>query len=309
MTLPPTDLPDADAETRRATALALGVAVATIALKAFALGASGSVTVLASLTESALHLVALLATVIAVRRAGGAIEGDRSHDRREAMAALVQAGLVCASAVFVGWEAVRRIFDPRPVDAGVWAVGAILASIVLSAWLARERTKGAKVGNSPGVAGDRGQHVADLAAGGVVLIGVASGAFLDAPGLDAAAGLVLAVWLFWGGSGLLKTATDRLVDRPVSDADQAAITAAVLADPRIMAVRRSHAHRSGATLTIRKHVDLDPTLSLEAAHAIVVEAQDRVRAVFPEAKVAIQAGPGKGDGRPQGPAPTSVPLT
>ena len=30
------------------------------------------------------------------------------------MAALVQAGLIFASALFIGWAAIERIFDPRP---------------------------------------------------------------------------------------------------------------------------------------------------------------------------------------------------
>ena len=46
------------AATRSITRLSVGVAVLLIAIKAFALGASGSVSILASLTDSALDLAA-----------------------------------------------------------------------------------------------------------------------------------------------------------------------------------------------------------------------------------------------------------
>ena len=77
------------------------------------------------------------------------------------------------------------------------------------------------------VAGDRAHYAADLAANVVVLIGVVSGALLKAPGLDAAAGLVVAVWLAWGAVSLLKDAAGHLLDRAASDEERAAIIDAV----------------------------------------------------------------------------------
>jgi cation diffusion facilitator family transporter len=143
------------------------------------------------------------------------------------------------------------------------------------------------------VAADRTHYAADLASGVVVLIGVISGAFLNAPGLDAAAGLVVAVWLFWGAFGVLKGASDQLLDREVPDADRVALTTAVLSDMRISGVHQLRTRRTGSTLTVQMHIDLDRTLSFEAAHDIVVEAEDRIRAAFPDADVLIHADPTK----------------
>jgi ferrous-iron efflux pump FieF len=185
---------DARPITRRITRLSVGVAVALIALKAFALGASGSVSILASLTDSSLDLIASLATFYAVRWAAAPPDEEHryGHGKGEAMAALVQAGLIFASAVFIGWEALQRIFDPRPVAAGGWAVAVMVLSIGLTAGLVWLQGKALKQTGSLAVAGDRSHYAADLAANVVVLIGVVSGAWLRAPGLDAAAGLVVA---------------------------------------------------------------------------------------------------------------------
>lgn len=284
---------DAAAITRQITSLSVAVAVVLIALKAFALGASGSVSILASLTDSALDLVASLATFFAVRWAAAPADEDHryGHGKGEAMAALVQAGLVFASAIFIGWEAVQRIFDPRPVSAGGWAVGVIIASIVLTAGLVWLQGRAVKATGSLAVAGDRGHYVADLAAGVVVLIGVVSGAWLRAPGLDAAAGLVVAVWLFWGAVGLLRSAADPLMDRSASQGDRIAITSAVLADPRITGVHRLRTRRVGAVMMMQMHVDMDPALTLEAAHAILSEAENRIRLAIPGADILIHPDP------------------
>jgi ferrous-iron efflux pump FieF len=284
---------DRAAVTRRITRISVAVAVALIALKAFALGASGSVSILASLTDSSLDLVASLATFYAVRWAAAPPDEEHryGHGKGEAMAALVQAGLIFASAVFIGWEALQRMFDPRPVGAGGWAVGVMIVSIALTAGLVWLQTRALKQTGSLAVAGDRSHYAADLAANVVVLIGVVSGAWLHAPGLDAAAGLVVAVWLFWGAFGLLKDASDHLLDRSAGEVEQVAVTTAVLADPRITGVHALRTRMAGSTLMVQMHVDMDPTLTLEAAHAIVEAAEARIRAVLPDSDVLIHADP------------------
>ncbi|RZJ17579.1 MAG: cation transporter [Brevundimonas sp.] len=306
MTTSPPSLEDAHLATRSVTRLSVAVAVVLIVLKAFALGASGSVSILASLADSVLDLIASLAVFFAVRWAAAPPDADHRHGRGkgEALATLVQAGLVFASAVFIGWEAIQRIFEPRPVTGGYWAVGVVVISIAVTAWLVWMQTQALKRSGSLAVAGDRAHYAADLASNVVVLVGVASGALLQAPGLDAAAGLVVAVWLFWGATGVLRSASDQLLDRAAPDADRVAITTAVLKDPRIAGLHRLRARMNGPVIHVEMHVDLEPTLTLDVAHAIVEEAETRIRATYPHADIMIHADP-RGRADPRETAPTA----
>lgn len=288
---------------RRVATLSIAAAVVLIAMKAFALGASGSVSMLASLVDSALDLAASLVAVYAVRWAARPDDPAprRAHGEGEALAALVQCGLILASAVFIGWEALTRIFDPRPVTGGLWVVGVAIVSMIVTAGLIVLQTRVPEGRTAPALASDRARHVADLAAGAVVLIGAASGALLGAPGLDAAAGLVVAVWLAWGAVGLATDAGGQLLDREASDADRRVLSAAVLSDPRVGGVHHLRTRLSGGRLTAQMRIDLDRSLSFEDAHAIVVEAEARIRAAFPEADVLIHADP-RGPWHPAAPA-------
>ena len=293
MTSSPASLDDLHGATRSVTRLSVGVAVLLIAIKTFALGASGSVSVLASLADSGLDLLASLATFFAVRWAAAPPDEDHryGHGKGEALASLVQSGLVFASAVFIGWSAIGRMIRPEPVTAGGWALGAVLASMAITAWLVWMQGRALKKTGSLAVAGDRAHYAADLAANVVVLIGVGAGAWLAAPGLDAAAGLVVAVWLFWGAVGMVRASADHLLDRALPAEDRAAITTAVLADPRISGVHQLRTREAGPVALIQMHVDLDGDLTLEAAHDIVVEAENRVLAIKPHADILIHADP------------------
>ena len=75
------------------------------------------------------------------------------------------------------------------------------------------------------------------------------------------------------------------------DADRVTLSTAVLADPRVEGVHQLRTRMSGTRLLAQMHIDLDPTLSFEAAHSIVVEAEKRVVAAFPDAEVLIHADP------------------
>ena len=305
-------LDDAHATTRRITTLSVGTATILIVMKAFALGASGSVSILATLADSTLDLIASLATFFAVRWAAAPADPEHryGHGKAEALAGLVQAGLIFASAVFIGWEAVQRIFDPRPVAAGGWAVGVVVASIAVTLWLVWMQTQALKKTASLAVAGDRAHYAADLAANVVVLIGVISGAYLGAPGLDAAAGLVVAVWLFWGAITLLRESADHLLDHAGPEEARVTIAAAVLADPRISGLHQLRTRMAGQALMVQMHVDLDPQLTLEAAHAIVVEAEQRIQAAFPHADILIHADPrGRAEVHPARPDDAVEPLS
>ena len=286
-------LDDVHAATRSVTRLSVAVAVILIALKAFALGASGSVSILASLADSSLDLIASLATFFAVRWAATPPDEDHrfGHGKGEAMAALVQAGLVFASSVFIGWEAIQRLFDPRPVTSGYWGVGIILISMGLTGWLIWRQGRAIKASGSVAVAADRAHYASDLAANAVVLIGVGSGAFLSAPGLDAAAGLVVSVWLFWGATGVLREAAGQLLDRATPDSDRATITTTVLSDPRITGVHRLRTRQTGPVTVIQMHVDMAPTLTLAEAHDILEEAEARLLALWPQADIMIHPDP------------------
>lgn len=310
MTASAPSLDDAHAISRRITLLSVGTAVLLIVLKAFALGASGSVSILATLADSSLDLIASVAAFLAVRWAAApADEKHRhGHGKAEALASLVQSGLIFASAVFIGWEAVQRMFDPRPITAGGWAVGVVVISILVTAGLVWMQTQALKKTRSMAVAGDRAHYAADMAANVVVLIGVISGAWLKAPGLDAAAGLVVAVWLFWGAWSLMRDAADHLLDGAVSDAERTQIVSAVLSDPRIAGLHQLRTRMAGQVMMVQMHIDLDGSLSLHDAHEIVVGAEQRIAQAIPHADVLIHADPRGHDDVLDRPGPAVAPA-
>jgi ferrous-iron efflux pump FieF len=124
-------------------------------------------------------------------------------------------------------------------------------------------------------------------------------AWLGINGLDAAAALVIAALLLWGAVGVFREASGQLMDRELPDEERAQIVALATEDPRLTDVHQLRTRASGPYVHIQMHADLDPQLTLEAAHAVIVAAEKRILAAFPAADIIIHADP-RGRAEPHG---------
>ena len=285
--------PEIRAATQRVALLSVATAAVLIVVKAIAWQASGSVAILASLSDSALDLIASLITVYAVRYAAEPPDAEHrfGHGKAEAFSSLMQGGLVFASGALVGREAINAWLHPQPVEHGLAGVAVMAISIGLTFALITAQTRVVKASGSIAISGDRAHYAADLASNAVALVGVGAAAWLGLPWVDAAAGLIVALWLIWGAVGVFREASHQLMDRELPDEDREKIVALVTADPNVLGVHQLRTRASGPYIHIQMHADLAGDISLAEAHAIIVAAENRVLAAFPAADLIIHGDP------------------
>lgn len=274
--------------------LSVGAALLLIALKAWSYATSTSIAMLASLADSGLDLVASLVTLLAVRYAAAPPDREHrfGHGKAEAFAGLMQAGLVAISCLFVAYEGVRHLLNPHPILNGEEGVFVILASTLVTALVVSAQTRALKQTGSIATQGDRAHYASDLASNVVVLAGIVAATFFGLTWVDAFAGLVVAAWLAWGAFGIARAAADHLLDRELSEADRAQIKALAMEGGQVRGVHALRTRASGIYMHIQFHADVDPSLSLQEAHKIIVAAEDRIRAVYPAADILIHPDPG-----------------
>jgi cation diffusion facilitator family transporter len=287
--------------TRRVTSYSVGVAAVLVAIKIAAWLASGSVALLASTADSGLDLIASLTTFFAVRFAVSPPDAEHryGHGKAEGFAALVQAGLVFASAALIAQQAVADLMHPKAIQDSGWALAVMGVSIALTGLLVVAQGRVLKQTSSVAVSGDRAHYAADLASNVVALAGIGAAAWLGIGGLDAAAALIIAALLLWGAVGVFREASGQLMDHELPDAIRAQIVDLMTKDPRLTDVHQLRTRASGPYVHIQMHVDLDPQLTLEAAHKVIVAAEERVLGAFPQADIIIHADP-RGRAEPHG---------
>jgi ferrous-iron efflux pump FieF len=284
----------------RASILSVITAGVMILIKAVALVSSGSVSVLAALTDSGLDLVSSLVTFFAVRFARTPPDAEHpfGHGKAEAFSALFQAALVFASSALVGRECIQYFANPRPMQSGWVAIIALIVSVILTWMLITIQSRALKAASSVAISADRAHYATDMASnlialGGVVLAGFGI-AYVDALG-----GLIVVGILIWGAIGVLREASDHLMDKGLEPDALEKIRKIALDDANVHGIHQVRTRVSGPYLMIQMHMDLDPSQSLEAAHKVIIAAEKRLITAYPNADILIHADP-KGRAEPHG---------
>ena len=297
------DPADAKRITGPVTALSVGVALTLSLAKLAAFWMSGSVAVLASLADSALDLAASLIAFFAVRYAAEPADPEHrfGHGKAEAFAGVIQALLVAMSAALLLREGAVRLINPQPLENEAWAIGVMLFSMVMTGALIWAQGRAVRETGSVAVAGDRMHYLSDFASNAAVLIGVGA---VWLAGWERADGLVaagVALWLAWSAWKVARGALSQLLDAELPDEERARIIAIAGEDPQILGVHQLRTRAAGPLIHIQFHADLAPDLSLADAHAIIVDAEERLLKVWPAADILIHPDP-HGAAEPHGAA-------
>src|ERR1700754_1306456 len=95
---------------------------------------TGSISVWASLLDSLMDIFASVVNFFAVRAASRPADEDHTygHGKAESLAGLFQAMVITASGLFLIWEAIRRIREPREINSEWLGIGTMIVAITVS---------------------------------------------------------------------------------------------------------------------------------------------------------------------------------
>ncbi len=278
---------------QRATIASVLVALSLVAAKAVAWWQSGSVAMLGALMDSGLDVLASAFNFLAVRHAVTPADAEHrfGHGKAEALAGLVQAGLVSVSAVFLTWESVSRLRHPEPVTGDILGIAVILFSIAMTLGLVAYQRRIVRLTASVAIRADNLHYVGDLLMNTAVIAALVMTAQFGLLWFDGVIGLAIAAIIAWSAISIIRGSYDQLMDREFNDADRARIRDIACAHRDVRAIHDLRTRRSGVATFIQFHLELDPDMRLSRAHEISDEVEAAVMAAFPGAEVMIHQDP------------------
>ncbi len=290
----------AERKLRLVSTLSVLVSAVLVVLKGAVLLASGSLSILAALTDSGLDLVASLITFAAVRYAKTPPDREHpfGHGKAEAFSALFQAALVFASGAIIMQDCISHLMHPQPIRESGWAIVVLVVSVVLTFGLVAVQTRVLRDAASVAVSADRMHYVTDLVTNIVAIIGVAAASF-GFGFMDSVSGFVMAAWFLWGAIGVLREASDHLMDHAMPPEDVRRIHDLVLEDKAVREVHQLRTRLAGPYVLIQMHIELEPDMSLTEAHRIIIAAEKRLIEAYPNADILIHPDP-QGEAEPHG---------
>jgi cation diffusion facilitator family transporter len=254
---------------------------------------TGSLAILSEAGHSLIDLSATVLTYFAVRISGKPADAEHQygHGKMESVTALAETALLFVLSAVVIFEAVQRLLggSARAVEATAAAFVIIAASIVVDFFRARTLGRVAKATSSQALEADALHFSSDMWSSVAVLMGLC-GVALGYAWADAAAALVVAVFICIAGYRLGRRTLDTLVDTaPEGVSERIAAIARQVSG--VVAVDRVRARPAGAVLFVDLSVGVSRTLPLDRVTTIKQQLTGAIRADMPAAEVTITTEP------------------
>ena len=250
---------------------------------------TGSLAILSEAGHSLIDLSATVLTYFAVRISGKPADAEHQygHGKMESVTALAETALLFVLTAIVVWEAVQRLVDhaSQAVEATVAAFAVIAVSVVVDFFRARVLRRVAAATSSEALEADALHFSSDMWSSIAVLCGL-GGVKLGYPWADAAAALIVAVFICIAGWRLGRRTIDTLTDTaPAGVSERVASIARRTAG--VVSVEQVRARPAGAVLFIDLAVGVSRTLPLDRVSTIKERLTGAIRSELPTAEVTI----------------------
>ena len=278
---------------RSAAFASIGVALFLGVLKAWAAWRTGSAAMLGSLADTALDLVASLATLAGVWVAAHPADEDHrfGHGKAEALAAMFQVILIVLSAGAIAFRAVIRLVEGGRVEAAeqgiLVSLLAILATLALLGWQRRV----IRATGSLAIRTDNVHYRSDLLLNLGVIAALAIDQYLGFAQADPLFGLAIAAWLLWGAWRASREAVDNLMDREWPEEKRLRFVERAALHPELSKLHDLRTRTSGERDFVQFHVDLPPEMTVAEAHAVIERVEADLCREFPGMELLIHIDP------------------
>ncbi|WP_022704024.1 cation diffusion facilitator family transporter [Pseudorhodobacter ferrugineus] len=284
-------LPETTRLNLSAGAASVVVAALLVALKLWALGETGALSVAASLADSAMDLMVSLGAISAIFYAARPPDDDHvfGHSSAEDLAALGQSLFILISAGVITWAAINRLITAQPErltaeGSGIIAMG---LSIVLTLALIVWQTRVAKRTGNKVVKADRLHYLGDLLPNIGAIASLWASSRFGLIQIDSVMALAAAGMLAIGALKIGRSAWDALMDRAADPDVIDGIATLAREWPGVHGFHDLKTRMAGSKIFVHLHIELDGDLTLREAHDIGAGLRRTILLAYPQTDVII----------------------
>ncbi len=279
--------------TRAASYASLTVALTLVFAKLWAWQATDAISILSSLADSFLDVLASAITFVAILYALTPADREHrfGHGKTEGLAALAQAVIIAFSALYVWYEALHRLLAPEPVLQPINGLTVIIGSTLLTlALLSFQRLVIRRTG-SVAIQADALHYRTDVIVNLSVAIAIPIASWTDWTIIDPLVGIGVAAYLMWSAYGIATKSMGILLDREIPEAERRRIREIALENPAVKGFHDLRTRSGGSRYIIQFHLELDPKTSLVDTHIILDAVENKIRKEFKGCELIVHADP------------------
>jgi cation diffusion facilitator family transporter len=261
----------------------------------------GSVSIISEAIHSGVDLIAAVIALFSVKTSGIPADAHHpfGHGKIENISGTIEALLIFLAAVWIIFEAVKRLLHPQPIETIGWGVGVMLLSAVVNLGVSRMLFKVGRETDSIALQADAWHLRTDVytSAGvmtGLALIWIAGRLFpgINLNWLDPAAAIGVAVMIIKAAWDLTRQAARDLLDVNLPPEEEAWIRQRIQEhQPVIHGFHQLRTRKSGHFRFVECHLKVDPLMTVRSSHQITEDLTAAIEEKYPDTSVTIHVEP------------------
>jgi len=275
---------------RIATYASVVIATLLLLLKVYAWWFTDSISILASLLDSAIDIAASVMIVIAVQIAQTPPDKEHrfGHGNAEPMAALAQSVFISGSAIYLIVFSIERYMHPQAIQSAELGFNVMIISLMVTLGLISFQRYVIIKTQSSAIKADSLHYLSDVLANILVIITLW---FSAIQWLDPILGFAIASWIFYSAVRIAIEAGNQLLDHELPQEMREEIQQITLSTEGVLGMNDLRSYQSGPNRFVQFDLELDDNQSLLESHNITENVTQKLKQRFPDLDVMIHQEP------------------
>jgi len=259
--------------------ISIAAAVATITLKSIAYILTGSVGLLSDAAESLVNLLGACIALAMLTIAARPPDEDHlfGHDKAEYFAGGAEGALILIAAVSIGFAAVNRLINPRPIEQACVGLAVSAVAALINFTVARTLLSAGKKNNSVTLEADGHHLMTDVWTSIGVIGGVVAVALTGWQSLDPVIALCVACYIVWTGFRLVRNSVFGLMDSALPEDECKEVTTVLdKFKSRGIQFHALRTRQSGARCFVSVHVLVPGAWTVQQGHELLEELEAEI---------------------------------
>ncbi len=268
---------------KRATVVSTSVAVFLTLLKLIIGIASGSVAVLASAIDSTLDAAVSMFNFFAIKKAE-----ERPNERFQygkgkiqAIAGVIEGTIITISGIYIIYEALAKILKHTQTNYLGSSILVMLISIVVTYLLVQYLVKIADRTDNIVIKSDALHYKTDLLSNSAVLLALVLVWISDWDWIDALFGFAIGAYIIYSAYEIMHEGTMILLDEALPGDMVAAIGEIISSHPKVNGYHWLKTRTDSSANFVEFHLVLEPDMTLQEAHDIAEEIEEKIVSLDP----------------------------
>jgi len=252
-----------------------------------------SVSILASLVDAILDSISSLINLVALKYALQPPDDEHrfGHNKAEDLAGFTQSAFFGASGIFLMGSCIHRIFSPKPFLSDHIGIIVMVISIILTLLLVMFQTYVLRNTSSKIVEADHIHYKTDLLLNITVIISIFAQQYFATSIFDPLLGSLISIYIISESWKLLKKSFKNLMDEEFEESQKQKIINIIENHPKVISMHHLKTRYAGSKPFIQFHLVMNGDISLNEAHDLSEEIENKLLEIFPDAEILIHQDP------------------